>query len=114
MLMLIALLLVFTETFTQSNRLFSSIRSRELWNEANEAKETVITAQQALPTISYYNTTGDPIARYVGASKNQHEEAIVYLTGLGYRIKSISIYGKPNKPYKAVYAVVWVKRTGPV
>lgn len=66
----------------------------------------------SLPTIIYYPTTGDPIAYYLGASKNQHENAITLLTGQGYRIKSISAYDNSSIPDKPVYAVIWVQRTG--
>lgn len=69
--------------------------------------------QSALPPITYYVTVPDPTARYEGATKLQHEDAMLLLTNQGYRIKSISVYGNANKPYKSVYAVNWVKRSGP-
>ena len=108
MLMLFALFFVFIQAISFSR--FSSSQSREL---RNEDTESAISIQDAALNISYYNTTGDPIAFYEGASKNEHEDAILLLTGLGYRITTISIYGKSRNPATLRYAVTWVKRGGP-
>jgi CubicO group peptidase (beta-lactamase class C family) len=51
-----------------------------------------------------------PITAYHGVSGAVHQQKFNELSGQGYRILSLSVYGDRSNP---LYAAVWIKRAGP-
>lgn len=51
-----------------------------------------------------------PIIAYYNQPSNYHQSQVKVLSGQGYRLTSLSLYGDPAFP---LYAAIWTKRSGP-